>query len=661
MILDELVLHNVGTFAGRHAITLTPPSSRKPIVLVGGLNGAGKTTILEAIHLALYGPLAQVSGRRSGSYDNYLRSLISHGVSDRDGAAIELTFHAHQEGAERQYWIRRSWRSAGASVREILLVSVDGRHDAALTSTWSDQVETFLPRGIAGLFFFDGEQIEALADMDRSREVLGSALAALLGLDLVERLSTDLSVLRRRHRNQQVPDGLRDVVEERQRAVTSLRQAEESASATVAALRVELERADKRLFELTERYRAAGGELLDQRDAAETTMTMLRAELSRIEDELREELAGVAPLLQLAAALRGLAEQAAREADAERQRVVTEVVTARDAAVMEQLKNAKVRSTTLTALEAYLATDRDQRRKAASVAAITGLPDASTVDFLQASSLPTARRRLHSLLDRRAQTHSELNAAERVLVAMPDPELLAPLRNERDTASADAMHSRSALTHAEERLATLRQERARADTAYEAALDKAAHANLAADDGRRLVEHVDRVRVTLDRLRTAATARHLDRIAELILEALGRLLRKEQLVTGIQIDPDTYTVELAGLDGRPLSSQELSAGERQLLAVALLWGLARASGQPLPVVIDTPLGRLDGSHREHLLDRYFPAASHQVILLSTDTEIDEAAFHRIAEHVGRAYRLEFDPGTNATSVESGYFSGVATP
>jgi DNA sulfur modification protein DndD len=72
-------------------------------------------------------------------------------------------------------------------------------------------------------------------------------------------------------------------------------------------------------------------------------------------------------------------------------------------------------------------------------------------------------------------------------------------------------------------------------------------------------------------------------------------------------------------------------------------------------VIDTPLGRLDGSHRENLLDRYFPYASHQVILLSTDTEIDEEAYERLRRHVGRSYRLEFDPATNATTVQRGYF------
>jgi DNA sulfur modification protein DndD len=100
---------------------------------------------------------------------------------------VELTFHARHEGAEHHYRLRRWWRNTGAAVREDLTVSVDGRHDEALTSTWNDQVETFVPRGIAGLFFFDGEQIEALADMDKSREVLSLGACCPTRLDLVDR------------------------------------------------------------------------------------------------------------------------------------------------------------------------------------------------------------------------------------------------------------------------------------------------------------------------------------------------------------------------------------------------------------------------------------------------------------------------------------------
>lgn len=655
MILKELVLHNVGTFAGRHSINLTPKSPNKPIVLIGGLNGAGKTTILESIQLALYGSLSTNSGRRSGSYENYLRGLIHRGVPASEGAAIELTFTAHQEGAEHTYWVRRSWKSTGSSIREILLVSVDGKHNPSLTSTWSEHIETFLPRGIAGLFFFDGEQIEALADLDRSRQVLGSALAALLGIDLVERLSTDLAVLKRRHRGEQVPEELRQSVEEKKQRATAHRQAEETARELVAARLTELERCQKLFHEATEAYRAAGGDLLERREASETTAAMARAGLARAEDEIRHELAELTPLLQVPDLLAQLAAQVRLESEAKRDTLLVEAFSTRDEALLEKLAEAKVAAKARAAIEAFLASDRDVRRSSAAIEEIVGYDDQVGLEGLIASALPEARKRLASAVDRRTSFRGELDQAERVLAAIPDPEALAPLNQARE-ASREALHrAEAAHAVATDLLASAGADRAKAADAYEAALNKAAHANLAADDDRRLVEHVDRVRQTLDSLRVAATTRHLERISQLVLEALGMLLRKRQLITDVRIDPKTYTVSLTGVDGRPLPAKDLSAGERQLLAVALLWGLARAAGQPLPVVIDTPLGRLDGSHREHLLQRYFPLASHQVVLLSTDTEIDEDAYALIAPRVGRAYRLEFDPDTNATFVEDGYF------
>ncbi|WP_299575207.1 DNA sulfur modification protein DndD [uncultured Williamsia sp.] len=653
MILNELVLHNVGTFAGRQAIDLTPPSAAKPIVLVGGLNGAGKTTILEAIQLALYGSLAHQAGRRAGSYEKYIRGLIHRGVPASEGAAVELTFTAHQEGQEHTYWIRRSWKSE--SFREILLVSVDGRHHPSLASTWNEHVETFLPRGITGLFFFDGEQIEALADLDRSRQVLASALAALLGLDLVERLATDLSVLKRRHRGEHVPEGLRQEVEEKMQAVTLSRQSEETAAQAERDRHSDLERAKKLFHEATEAYRAAGGELLEQRESAEAKSAMVRASLTQCEDDIRHELSEVSPLLQLDELMLQLANQARDEEVARQNAALIHELASRDDAVVQELQGADVNSKAIATIREYFEADRLRREASASISEVGDLVSYAVVDGLRSGSIPEARRRLQLAIDRRSALKTDLDQAERVLVAIPDPEALAPLLRVRE-ATRDGLRKAEAAADLATGVAGIaRSERIKRAEAYEAALDKAAHANFAADDDRRLVDHVDRVRQTLEGLRVAATTRHLERISSLVLEALGMLLRKQQLVTEVRIDPYDYTVSLTGADGHALPAKDLSAGERQLLAVALLWGLARASGQPLPVVIDTPLGRLDSSHRGHLMDRYFPHASHQVVLLSTDTEIDEDAYRRIAPKVGRSYHLKFDGDRNATTVRDGYF------
>jgi DNA sulfur modification protein DndD len=153
----------------------------------------------------------------------------------------------------------------------------------------------------------------------------------------------------------------------------------------------------------------------------------------------------------------------------------------------------------------------------------------------------------------------------------------------------------------------------------------------------------------------AVVTRHIGRIEKLVLESYQQLLRKALLVTRLSIDPKSYALDLYGRGGDALSPERLSAGERQLLAIALLWGLAKASGRPIPTAIDTPLGRLDTSHRMHLVERYFPLASHQVLLLSTDEEIAGPYLERLKPWIGRCYELSYDDASGRTTIAPGYF------
>lgn len=114
-------------------------------------------------------------------------------------------------------------------------------------------------------------------------------------------------------------------------------------------------------------------------------------------------------------------------------------------------------------------------------------------------------------------------------------------------------------------------------------------------------------------------------------------------------------MSVIGSDKKIVDLDRLSAGEKQLLSVSLLWGLAQTSGRRLPAIIDTPLGRLDTTHRTHLVERYFPQASHQVLLLSTDEEINEKYYRMIEPYVSQAYRLEYDEPKQTTTITPGYF------
>ena len=163
------------------------------------------------------------------------------------------------------------------------------------------------------------------------------------------------------------------------------------------------------------------------------------------------------------------------------------------------------------------------------------------------------------------------------------------------------------------------------------------------------------MRATLSTFRNAVVERHVRRIEQLVLESYQQLLRKASLVTRLAIDPEKFSIALYGSDGQILTAERLSAGERQLLGIALLWGLAKASGRPLPTAIDTPLGRLDAGHRMHLVERYLPFASHQVLLLSTDEEITGDYLNRLRPWIGKSYYLNYDDDAGETKIVPGYF------
>ena len=100
----------------------------------------------------------------------------------------------------------------------------------------------------------------------------------------------------------------------------------------------------------------------------------------------------------------------------------------------------------------------------------------------------------------------------------------------------------------------------------------------------------------------------------------------------------------------------LSKGEQQILAYATLWGLGRATGRPLPVIVDTPLARLDLAHKRNVVERYFHQAAHQVIILSTDSEITPEFLELLNPVLSRKLSLDFDDARQATSVTEGYFA-----
>ena len=122
------------------------------------------------------------------------------------------------------------------------------------------------------------------------------------------------------------------------------------------------------------------------------------------------------------------------------------------------------------------------------------------------------------------------------------------------------------------------------------------------------------------------------------------------------MNPETLDISYYDINRNVVEKDSLSAGEKQLMVIAILWALAICSKKKLPVIIDTPLSRLDSLHRTALIKTYFPNASQQTIILSTDSEIDKTNYELMKDNVGDEFTLVYDENTKSTTIKKGYFS-----
>ena len=144
-------------------------------------------------------------------------------------------------------------------------------------------------------------------------------------------------------------------------------------------------------------------------------------------------------------------------------------------------------------------------------------------------------------------------------------------------------------------------------------------------------------------------------LQEKTFEMYKRLSSKSGLIKDLVIDPKTYEVKIRDRNGHEIKKSGLSAGEKEIFAVSLLWGLAQTSQLDLPIIIDTPLSRLDSAHRNSIVNNYFPNAGEQVVILSTDTEVDGAYYEELKPYLSGAGILEFDQRRELTTFHPGYF------
>ncbi len=660
MILKSLYLQDFGVFQGsfdENYVDLEPRTKynkKRPIILFGGLNGAGKTTTLTAVRLALYGKQSLGRAVSVQAYHDFLLDAIHKpkgSVLKPNTAGVKLDFNFGRQGEVIDYTVKRVWTVRGNSVFESVEIYQNGEYLQNLTD---QQKQSFLneliPIGVADLFFFDGEKIAELAD-DSDNTALADAINRLLGLDIIDRLKADLGVYLRDQKRDQLPSDIKKEIEALEAEYQSLYAAYQAKLSDIDTLKIETTELEAKKERLTENVNELGGAWASNRQEAEQKESELRARRNELQNQIRSLIADAAPLALAKTQLTLLLDQLIKEQQTKRQMVV-------QVELRKQLNNVK------QSLIAALGKANQDAIDASIEASMPVTPnsDAAIVHDISDTEFNRLQHLINDVVPKQQakvkELSSELETVEEELASIglnisraPDERRIATFVNELSDIE-NTLGQRQVQVKQETEVArnTLREAMDKLRKLRDKEKEFTSTSNL-----NQAVTLADRTRGLLEGFAVKTREQRIQQLEQEFIKSFAKLARKDDLMITAKIDPDTFNVSLVDGKGNVIDKKKLSAGEKQIYAIAMLEALGRTSGRNLPIIIDTPLGRLDSRHRENLVKNYFPTASHQVLILSTDTEVDEDFYKDLSPEISHAFEVAYDPEAGSSGYYEGYF------
>ncbi len=645
MIIKRLTLHNFGVYAGTNTFEF---HAGKPIVLVGGLNGRGKTTFLEGVLLALYGKNSfAYSEDDEQSYGQYLKAHTNSSDGTNE-TFVDLDFLMDSEGAE-EYEIRREWNGGKIRISEKVTVYKDGVINPFLTDNWAMFMENVLPSALSSFFFFDGEKIADLA-VEKTSDQMKQSIKALLGITVLDHLENDLNkVISRTARNSVNQDEASEL--ERLRATKEVANEKlQKIDETIQKIDKDIAAKQKQLDKANEDYIANGGDIVAQRQELIEKRTMLRAKIAGINDDLLNDAASELPLLLVKDMLYSIREKAEMEQDQKTVGVAVEKMIKALPAYAE--KTSQKTKGIETFLEYYRETFVGKSVKNEFSLSDTAL---TQLQLLLDQRLLDRKLNTKENQDNLRNAENDSFLIDSYLLVDIDEKAIASLYKKIKKLEQEIGELESKLELAQEKRKTANGVAITATAEFNKKVESYLKKVELNDDGDRIIKYASMANKIIDRYRIALQQKKVSDVAATMTKCYKQLANKKTLIDRIDMDPVTLDMIYLNSVGAAVPRKQLSAGEKQLMVIALLWSLAICSKKRLPVIIDTPLSRLDSVHRQAVLKVYFPKASDQTIILSTDSEIDRNYYEMMKKNIGDEFTLIYDEDTKSTTIKQGYF------
>ena len=674
MKIDSIKLQNFKCFEGIVEINSLKASAEKPIILFGGLNGAGKTSLLESVLLCLYGEknktLFPTKGTRKEDYPNYICSITNNNSKEpyvKSAVSVELNLSEVELGISQNISIKRTWIVNLEDKRiskETIEIRDSNGEDIGVVSpeNYNEFIDSeLIPYDISQFFLFDGEKIQDFVrDEDKA---FAESLEKALGLNIYEILKEDVDKTRREiltdyNKDKDATFQIKTIDAE----VERLKQKSEDAEEEIENLKSFIDKNDERVLEIDRETLRITYKTSENRESYEIEKDKLNQEKGKLESEISNSIQDI-PFAMIASLCEKLNEQLNKESQLRNSISAQKSLEPKINFITQKVFDEGQCFPPLSDFQRGFYADKLSRtlknvlqEVPSSLENVVMLHEISSYDASQIKYRTKTAWENTSKLSKLARRYTEIEPTINKISQSENrgnsPEVnrlfeeKGKLNAETEQMKRDIVdvHRVTIQTCKDEIIAKNRQ-----ITELEKKLEKTSKM-------KKQLEYCEKLKETIDEFSHRFRAQRVEKLEILTLEMLQRLARKKDFVAKVRIDPkDNFSIKLFDSRNELIDKTKISAGEKEIMAISLIWAMGKLANRELPLIIDTPLARLDSQHRQNIVENYYPKASQQVILLSTDTEIINENYDAIKSFVSKSYIIEKKSSEVGTTIKEGYF------
>lgn len=697
MRILEIKLVNFRQYYGEIVIPLETRGERN-IVLIGGKNGLGKTNLLLSLVWCLFGDdLSKIDDtfrqeiQKEGGYNKFLKGSLNKRAESQGQSNFSVTMRLANVNPSSS--VIDGDNEAGSlcvlsrhydlsNMNEIFEISMDGV-DTEMLSTEADKKifinDYVVPLSAAKFVFFDAEKITNWVQLSAKDEgsVLNDAMGKVMGLELYQALIDDLSVycdnLRKEGASSQLK--LQIASEEKGRDLEEARIENLQGKIADEKVKISKERENVISYDAYLLNYGIGNLHVANIESVYERRNELRDKVAVIEQSFFE-LLDLMPLMIMASQFEDLVSHLTTQKSTKSIIDSKQLLEDKIESFIEKLFNRPEYPVNDISLQHKMF----YAQKARTVMFAEENDTDSHIEIQFEHDLTRTEtnliEKIYKIIVAHAQggdgmqriinelnnLKTELNTCERQISNLEDDmqdEISVEYSTKKANAERSVMDSSKLIGSLEREIETIHSAIGVSNHKLKVLLSKVDVSN---ERAAKLKVAEEYLRVLTDFI-VYQKSKKCEAIEKVTYSEMCSIMHRltnesnDNFISGVKAevlpDNDGLRVSLLDNNGRLFPKDRLSQGEKQLFISSLIKAILSLSVMELPIIIDTPLGRLDEEHIQKTLQDYYPKLANQVVLLATNNEIPPSRFKMIEKHVAGAFLLT--SRENCTSVKQGYF------